>query len=112
MILILRPIRVLTHYWKLAAVAIFSLSIAMALGILSLSATNTFFLLPPAAPAADRLVMVHSRLPGEDIGQFSYPDYKYYREKNTVFTDIAAIPNDISVQTNFNGKREVKLIGR
>src|SRR2546430_320486 len=104
MILILRPIRVLTRYWKLAVVAIFSLSIAMALGIISLSLTNTFFLLPPAAPAADRLVMIHSRLPGEDIGQFSYLDYKYYREKNTVFTDVAAVPDDISVETSFDGK--------
>jgi predicted permease len=112
MILILRPIRVLTRYWKLAGIAIFSLSIAMALGIVCLSLTNTFFILPPAAPAPDRLVMIHSRLPGEDIGQFSYLDYKYYREKNTVFTDIAAIPNDITVQTNFDGKQETKAVGR
>lgn len=112
MLLILRPVRILTHYWKLAMVAIFSLSVAMALGIISLSLTNTFFLLPPAAPAAERLVMIHSRLPGEEIGQFSYPDYKYYREKNAVFTDIAAVPNNISVSTNFDGKSEVKVVGK
>jgi predicted permease len=112
MLLILRPVRVLTRYWKLSMVAIFSLSVAMALGIISLSLMNTFFLLPPAAPAADRLVMIHSRFPGEEIGQFSYPDYEYYREKNTVFTDVAAVPNNLSVGTNFDGKREVKVVGR
>ena len=112
MLLILRPIRVITRYWKLTAVAIFSLSVAMALGIIGLSLTNTFFLLPPAAPAADRLVMIHSRLPGEDIGLFSYLDYKYYREKNSVFTDVAAIPNHISVNSSFDGKQEVKVAGR
>lgn len=112
MLLILRPVRVLTRYWKLATVAIFSLSVAMALGIISLSLTNTFFLLPPAAPAADRLVMIHSHLPDEEIGAFSYPDYQYYREKNTVFTDLAAVPTDITVHIGFEGQREVKVVGR
>jgi putative ABC transport system permease protein len=112
MIFILRQIRVLQRHWKLAAVAVFSLSIAMALGILSLSITNTFLLLPPTAAAPDRLVMIHGRTPGEQIGQISYPDYKYYRENNHVFTDIAATPNSIHVNFNFEGDREVKVVAR
>lgn len=112
MLLVFRPIRLLTRYWKLAMVAIFSLSVAMALGIISLSLTNTFFLLPPVAPAPDRLVMIYSHLPGDDFEEFSYPDYKYYREKNTVFTDIAAVPNDINIQSNFDGKQQIKFVGR
>jgi len=75
-----RQLRVLKRHWTLSAVAVFSLSIAMALGILSLSFTNTFFILAPAGVDPDRLVMLHSRSPGEEIGQVSYPDYKYYRE--------------------------------
>ena len=112
MTLILRPIRLLHKHWKLSLVAIFSLSIAMALGILTLSLTNTFLLLPPAAPAADRLVMIYGRTPGEDIGAISYLDYKYYRENNHVFTDIAAAPNQIHVNTNYDGGREIKLVSR
>ena len=68
----------------------------MALGVLSLSISNTFLLLPPAAPEPDRLVMIYSRSTGEAVGQVSYPDYKYYRENNHVFTDLAAAPNSIS----------------
>src|SRR5262245_4940485 len=111
-----RPIRALNRHKKLAAVAIFSLSIAMALGIVSLSIGNTFLLLPPSAVAPNRLVMMHARWPGEDIGQISYPDYKYLREKNHVFADIAAAPNSIEVKTSWEGstegKSEVKIVAR
>jgi hypothetical protein len=58
-----RPIRVLHRHWKLAAIAVFSLSIAMTLVILSLSVTNTSLLLAPSRVDPDRLVMIHSRAP-------------------------------------------------
>ena len=51
----------------------------MALGILSLSLSNTFLLLPPAAASPDRLVMIYAHLPNKAIDQISYPGYKYYR---------------------------------
>jgi predicted permease len=109
----IRSIRNLRKHWKLTAIAIFSLSIAMALGILSLSVSNTFLLLPPAAPAADRLVMIYSHSPSEAIGQISYLDYQYLRENNHVFSDIAAAPNSISVNEDKNfEKREVKIVSR
>jgi hypothetical protein len=44
--------RILGKHWKLTAIAVFSLSIAMALGVIALSFSNTFLLLPPAAPEA------------------------------------------------------------
>ena len=109
----LRSIRNLRKHWKLTAIAVFSLSIAMALGIVSLSVSNTFLLLPPAAPAADRLVMIYSRSASEAVGQVSYPDYQYFRENNHVFSDIAAAPNSISVTEDKNfEKREVTLVSR
>ena len=86
-------------HWKLTAIAVFSLSIAMALGVISLSVSNTFLLLPPAAPEPDRLVKIYSRTPTEPMAAVSYPDYKYYRENNHVFTDIAAAPNSIRVNS-------------
>ena len=79
----LRSVRILRKHWKLTAIAVFSLSVAMALGVLSLSVSNTFLLLPPAAPEPDRLVMIYSRSTGEAARPVSYPDYKCYRENNT-----------------------------
>jgi predicted permease len=109
---VFRSTRTLLKHWKLTAIAVFSLSIAMALGVISLSVSNTFLLLPPAAPEPDRLVKIYTRTPAEAIGGVSYPDYKYYRENNHVFTDIAAAPNSIQVSANFDGGREIKVVSR
>src|SRR5215813_2740757 len=107
----LRAVRTLRRHWMLTAISGFSLSIAMALGIVALSVSNTFLLLPPAAPQADRLVMVYHHGPGEPIEQISYLDYDYYRRNNHVFTDIAAAPDSIAVSVDFDaGGREVKIV--
>ena len=110
--MVFRSTRILLKHWKLTAIAVFSLSIAMALGVISLSVSNTFLLLPPAAPEPDRLVKIYTRTPTEPIGAVSYPDYKYYRENNHVFTDIAAAPNSIQVNTSNDGNREIKVVAR
>lgn len=114
MIPAIRSVRILSKHWKLTAIAVFSLSIAMAVGVVSLSISNTFLLLPPAAPDADRLVTIYARAPGEAIGAISYPDYEYYRQNNHVFTDVAATPNSIGVQASVDTEkhREVKLVTR
>jgi putative ABC transport system permease protein len=109
---VFRSTRILLKHWKLTAIAVFSLSIAMALGVISLSVSNTFLLLPPAAPEPDRLVKIYTRTPTETIANVSYPDYKYYRENNHVFTDIAAAPNSIQVNMSNDGKREIKVVAR
>jgi predicted permease len=103
----LRPARSLRRYWKLTAISVFSLSIAMALGVLALSVSYTALLLPPPAPAADRLVMIYARSPGEAVGQISYPDYQYLREHNHVFTGIAAAPNSIGLNEDFDDQGRV-----
>src|SRR6266850_574510 len=107
---VVRSIRFLHKHWKLTAVAVFSLSIAMVLGVVSLSIANTFALLAPAAADPDRLAMIYAHWPDEAIGEFSYPDYKYLRENNHVFTDIAASPHSIGIHTNWEGPHEVNLI--
>jgi predicted permease len=107
-----RSLRILRKQWKLTAIAVFSLSVAMALGVLSLSVTNTVLLLPPAAPQPERLVTIFSRSPEEAVGQISYLDYKYYRENNHVFTDVAAAPESVQVIANSDGTHEVKLVLR
>jgi predicted permease len=108
-----RPARTLRRYWKITAISVFSLSIAIALGVIALSISNTLLLLPPAAPEAGRLVMIYSRSQGEAIGQISYPDYQYFREHNHVFTDVAAAPDSVGIITNYDDSgHEVKLSTR
>jgi predicted permease len=109
---LIRSLRVLRKHWLLALIAVFSLSIAMALGVLSLSFTNTFLLLPPAGTAPDRLVTIYVHTPAGEIDHISYPDYQYLRQNNHVFTDIAGSPNSISVQFNFGTAGEVKVVSR
>jgi predicted permease len=112
MISMMRSLRILGKHWKLTAIAVFSLSIALALGVVSLSVSNTALLLPPAAAEPDRLVTISSQAPDEKVGQISYPDYKYIRENNHVFTDVAAAPNSVSVNANSDGTRVVKVFSR
>jgi predicted permease len=110
----MRSLQIFRKHWKLSAIAVFSLSVAMALGILSLSISNTALLLPLAAPEADRLVMIYTRAPGEAIGGISYPDYEYFRRNNDVFSDIAAVPNAIGINATFNSDnhQEVRVVTR
>ena len=93
----LRSLRILRKNWKLTTIAIFSLSIAMALGVVSLGVSNTSLLVPPAGVAPDRLVNVYGRAPGKAVDHISYADYQYYRDNNHVFTDLAAVPESVSV---------------
>ena len=110
--MVFRSTRNLLKHWKLTAIAVFSLSIAMALGVISLSVSSTFLLLPPAAAEPDRLVKIYTRSPTEAMGGVSYPDYKYYRENNRVFTGIAALPSSIQVSADFDDDREVRVVAR
>jgi predicted permease len=96
----------------LAGIAVFSLSLAMALGVLALSMTTNFLLMPPSGTAPDRLVMIYGHSSAENIDSISYPDYKYYRENNHVFTDVAAAPVSIQVSTNSNNNQAVKVVAR
>src|SRR5262249_30541234 len=105
--------RTLRRRWMLTVVAVFSLSVAMALGIAALSVSNTLLVLPPSAPAPDRLVTIYSRSSLNSVEHISFPDYEYLRARNHVFTDIAAAPNSIGVNADFNFEgREVSLMSR
>ncbi|HET9401114.1 MAG TPA: ADOP family duplicated permease [Candidatus Acidoferrales bacterium] len=89
-------LRILRKHWKLASIAVFSLAIAMAVAVLGLSIANALLLRPPAVPTPSRLMAISSDTP-RDLNQgFSYPDYVYYRDHNSSFTDIAAFPESIS----------------
>src|SRR3954464_7946547 len=109
----MRALRTLSRQWHLTVVATFSLAVAMALGILGLSAANTMLLLPLAAPDPGRLVSIYSTGADRGIDEISYPDLEYYRANNHVFTGIAASPHSISLSVDRSGDgRETRIIGR
>ena len=112
MLHILRPIGILRKQWKLSLAAIFSLSIAMTLGVVALSIGNTFLFLPPAGADPGRLLMIYAQNPGDDSEHISYPDYEYFRKNNHVFTDIAGSPNSIGVEEEADSNGDVKLVSR
>ncbi|MDE3196704.1 MAG: ABC transporter permease [Acidobacteriota bacterium] len=99
----------LRKHWKLTSVAIFSLSIAMALGVVALSVGNTALLLPPAAPDAGSLVNIYSHAPSDTdpVNQISWLDYQYFRANNHVFTGLAAAPNSISLNVDSDFDHQV-----
>ena len=110
---LLRSGRILRRRWALTAIAVFSLSIAMALCIVTASVANTFVFARPAAVAADRLVAIYARSSESPIGGISYPDYQYFRATNHVFSDIAATPNSVTVLEDLNfGEREVRVFAK
>jgi hypothetical protein len=94
---LIRSFRILRKNWQLTAVAVFSLAIAMALGVICCSLANTSLLAPPVGVAPGRLVNIYLRSPGEAVGSISYPDYQYYRHHNRVFSGVAALAEDVGV---------------
>ncbi|MEO8373459.1 MAG: ABC transporter permease, partial [Candidatus Solibacter sp.] len=109
----MHTVRTLRRHWKPASIAVASLAIAMALGVICLSVSNTTLLLLPSAPAPDRLVTIYSRSAGNPVEQISFPDYRDYRANNHVFTDIAAAPNSISLLDDFQYEgRNIKVLAR
>jgi predicted permease len=86
-------LRMLLKNWRLTSVAVFSLAVAMSVSVAGLSVFNAVLLRPPAVAAPDRLVTIYSRSPAGEFENISYPDYKYYRDKNQVFSGVAAFPN-------------------
>jgi putative ABC transport system permease protein len=104
MMALLRSLRILRKNWKLTAIAVFSLSVAMALGVVSLGVSNTSLLVAPPGRAPDQLVTIYSRIPGKTIDHISYPDFQFYRQNNHSFTDVAATAESIYfARANFSG---------
>jgi predicted permease len=99
-------LRMLLKNWKLASIAAFSLSVAMALSVAALSVFNGLMLRPPVATAPERLVTIYTASPTSEFDGVSYPDYKYYRDSNHSFSTVAAFPNGISLRHMTHGDRD------
>ncbi|PYT79109.1 MAG: hypothetical protein DMG40_17395 [Acidobacteria bacterium] len=99
-------LRMLVKNWKLASIAAFSLSVAMAVSVAGLSVFNGIMLRPPVATAPDRLVTIYTASPTSEFDGVSYPDYKYYRDSSHSFSAMAAFPNGISLRHMTHGDRD------
>jgi putative ABC transport system permease protein len=99
-------LRMFLKNWKLASIAAFSLSVAMAVSVAGLSVFNGIMLRPPVAAAPERLVTIYTVSPTSEFDGVSYPDYKYYRDSNHLFSGVAAFPNGISLRHLTHGERD------
>ncbi|MBV8847448.1 MAG: ABC transporter permease [Bryobacterales bacterium] len=82
--------------WKLARIAVFSLAIALAIGIAGIGISNYILLRPPAAADPGRLVTIYNRSPESVAERSSYPAYKFLRDQTWTFSDIAAFSTYLS----------------
>src|ERR1700733_4232982 len=102
---ILCSLRILRKHAKLACIAVFSLAIGLAAASAGLSTFHALLLRPPAVVNPNRLLTLYTVTPNEPFRQVSYPDYRYYRDNNSVFSGLCAIPLSISLQTIIFEKR-------
>ncbi|HMD99613.1 MAG TPA: ABC transporter permease [Terriglobia bacterium] len=92
------------------AVAVFSLALGIGANTAIFSYVNALLLRPPpgvSAPAG--LLAVWNHLPSGGYMQYSYPDYVYYRDHNTVFSGLAAYNSDLE-RVAWSAGGETKLI--
>jgi predicted permease len=99
-------LRILRKHAKLACIAVFSLAIGMAAASAGLSTFNALLVRPPEVAERNRLLTVYTATPTQPFNQVSYPDYRYYRDNNRVFSGLCAIPFSISSQTIIFEHRE------
>jgi macrolide transport system ATP-binding/permease protein len=91
-------LRILRKHAKLTSIAILSLAIGMAAASVGLSTFNALLVQPPAVPEPNRLLTIYTVTPDQPFNQLSYPDYRYYRDNNSVFSGLCAIPFNITMQ--------------
>jgi macrolide transport system ATP-binding/permease protein len=99
-------LRILRKHAKLACIAVFSLAIGLAAASAGLSTFHALLLRPPAVVDPNRLLTLYTITPNEPFSQVSYPDYRYYRDNNRVFSGLCAIPFSIGLRTIIFEKRE------
>lgn len=86
-------------------VAVLSLALGIGASTSVYSLISTLFFAPPAGVSdPDGLVRVHQLLKGQPKDhQFSYPEYAYYRDHATVFSELASDNNPKTLTDTENG---------
>jgi len=104
-------LRILRKHAKLTCIAVASLAIGMAATFVGLSVFNALLFRPPAVPEPGRLMTLYTVAPDQAYSQVSYPDFRYFRDNNIVFSGLCAIPYSISkVIIIFAGREKESLI--
>lgn len=103
-------VRILTKHWKLTAVAVLSLAIAMAATVAGLSLFNALLLRPPMAASPSRLLTLYAQAPSGDAQSMSFLEYKFYRDNNRTFSGLAAFNYGIGLGALNLGKETLMVV--
>ena len=82
--------RMLVRNPGFTAAAVISMALGIGANSTIFSLTDAVLLSPLPVKNAEELVTVYSTSPASPYGQISYPDFKYFRGHNEVFTDVLA----------------------
>jgi len=82
-------LRMLRQSPGFAVVAVLTLALGIGINTIIFTAFDALVLRPRTISDPDRLAVVFRTTPGEAHGRFSYPDYLYYRDHSTSFSDLA-----------------------
>jgi predicted permease len=93
--------RTFTRNRSFTAVAVCSLALGIGANVTIFSFVDALMLRPPSVHEPDRLLEVWQRNParGNGIGshmQLSFPDYEYYRDYNSVFSEMGGFTAETS----------------
>src|SRR5689334_20042404 len=94
-------LRTFSHNRSLTLVAVLSLALGIGANTTIFTFINGLLLRPPAVQDPERLLEIwqHNSTRGNGIGshmQLSFPDYEVYRDRNRVFSDVAAFTAETS----------------
>src|SRR5215467_12774506 len=81
------------------ATAVLALALGIGVNTTVFTAFDAVVLRPRAVKDPDRLVGVYRTAKGLDYGEFSYPDYVYYRDHTKTLSDLAMFSGGITVTT-------------
>jgi hypothetical protein len=103
-------LRLFGRHWRLAFTAVVSLGAAIAAMVIGLAFYNAFLLRPPGVANPRALLTVHVRTQADPYGPASLDEYRYYRDQNHVFSNVAAFPNSISTIEFRGGDRREQVV--
>jgi predicted permease len=92
--------RVLRKNPGFTSVAVLTLALGIAVNTTVFTAFDALFLRPRPVKDSDSLASVFRATPGEPRGRFSYPDYIYYRDNSTSFSDLSLFATGMAVTSS------------
>jgi macrolide transport system ATP-binding/permease protein len=93
-------VRVLRKNPGFTCVAVLTLALGIAVNTTVFTAFDALFLRPRPVKDPDRLASIFRTTPGEPRGRFSYPDYIYYRDNSSSFSDLSLFATGMAVTSS------------